>query len=269
MPFCRNCGNELDEEAQFCPKCGTPVKNQVMEKQVRARQRSMSPWLIAGIVIVAVIVLIGIIFVAFLFGGFLPFGRVGSGNIITREEPINDFSAVEVGSGFNVQVLQASSYRVLITADDNLIDDIQVSKSGNTLQISLRPFVSFTASSLKAVIYMPNVDRIQFSGGTIGSASGFQLSHELRVELSGGSRLDMIGEANKLIASCSGGSRLNFGDFKVNDAEVNLSGGSQGTIRLDGNLNADLSGGSHLNYIGNPTLNVNNSGGSSISKTSN
>ena len=25
MPYCKNCGNELPEGAQFCPKCGTAV----------------------------------------------------------------------------------------------------------------------------------------------------------------------------------------------------------------------------------------------------
>jgi hypothetical protein len=25
VPFCRNCGKELDAEAAFCPRCGTSV----------------------------------------------------------------------------------------------------------------------------------------------------------------------------------------------------------------------------------------------------
>jgi uncharacterized RDD family membrane protein YckC len=32
MPSCRNCGNELPESAQYCPKCGTPVES---AKQLR------------------------------------------------------------------------------------------------------------------------------------------------------------------------------------------------------------------------------------------
>jgi uncharacterized RDD family membrane protein YckC len=26
LPFCKNCGNELLEDAKFCPKCGAPVE---------------------------------------------------------------------------------------------------------------------------------------------------------------------------------------------------------------------------------------------------
>ena len=29
MPYCKNCGNELPEAAQFCPKCGTAVTKPV------------------------------------------------------------------------------------------------------------------------------------------------------------------------------------------------------------------------------------------------
>ncbi|HTY75141.1 MAG TPA: RDD family protein [Candidatus Nanoarchaeia archaeon] len=26
MPYCKNCGNELQSDTKFCPKCGTPVE---------------------------------------------------------------------------------------------------------------------------------------------------------------------------------------------------------------------------------------------------
>jgi len=29
MPYCKNCGNELPENAQFCPRCGTAVAKSV------------------------------------------------------------------------------------------------------------------------------------------------------------------------------------------------------------------------------------------------
>ena len=25
MPYCKNCGSELSESSEFCPKCGTPI----------------------------------------------------------------------------------------------------------------------------------------------------------------------------------------------------------------------------------------------------
>ena len=56
-------------------------------------------------------------------------------------------------------------------------------------------------------------------------------------------------------------------DFPVNDADVEFSGASSGTINLSGRLDADISGASRLYYIGEPTMgNINTSGASSLSK---
>ena len=233
-----------------------------------SRKRSvMSPWIIAGIVVLAIVVVSALIAIPLLLGGFFPFSRVaGSGNLRTQEEALSDFAIVDVGSGFKVTITQASSYSIRITADDNLFDYIQVTKAGDTLSIRLEPGVSYQTSTLKAEIAMPDLEELQFSGGVNGSAEGFVMSHDFRAELSGGSILRIDGEANNLIVTCSGGSRLELTEFAVNNASVNFSGGSQGTINLDGTLDADLSGGSKLFYIGNPTLgDINTSGGSSMS----
>jgi predicted nucleic acid-binding Zn ribbon protein len=268
MTYCKNCGAELEENAKFCSKCGTPVAMQPIErKEPTSRRRStMSPWLIAGIAVLAVVVLAAIIAIPLLLGGLLPFTRVvGSGNLRTQEEAFSDFMIVDVGSGFKVNITQASSYSVSITADDNLFDYIQVTKTSNTLTIRLESGVSFQTSTLKAEITMPDLDQVQFSGGVTGTATGFVMSHDFKAELSGGSILTMDGEANNLTAECSGGSRLELSEFTVTNASINFSGGSQGTINLNGVLDADLSGGSHLFYIGHPTFgDINTSGGSNI-----
>jgi hypothetical protein len=269
MTYCRHCGAELEENAKFCSKCGTPVAIQPTEKKepIRRKRRSMSPWAFIGIAVLAVVLVAALITFSLFLAGLVPFSRVvGSGNLRTQEETLSDFTIVDVGSGFKVNITQASSYSISITADDNLFDYIQVTKSGNTLTIRLQPVISYQTSTLKAEIAMPDLEELQFSGGVNGNATGFVLSHDFRAELSGGSSLRMDGEANNLVAECSGGSRLELSEFAVNNASIDFSGGSQGTINLVGKLDADLSGGSRLFYIGNPTLgDINTSGGSNIS----
>jgi hypothetical protein len=199
--------------------------------------------------------------------GLFPSSRVvGSGDLRTQEVAQSDFMIVDVGSGFKVNITQASSYSLSITADDNMFDYIEVTKTGNTLSVGLESGVSYQTSTLKAEITMPDLQEVQFSGGVNGTASGFVMSHDFRAELSGGSILRIEGEAGNLTATCSGGSRLELSEFGVTNASIDFSGGSQGTINVDGVLDADLSGGSLLFYIGNPTLgDINTSGGSNIS----
>jgi hypothetical protein len=221
-----------------------------------------------GIAVAAVAVIVAFVAFPFLFGGLFPFTPViGSGNEVTQQEFLTGFVNVEVGSGFKVDIAQASSFKILITADDNLFEYIQVTKTGNTLVIRLEMGVSVQTSTLRAEVTMPDLQEVQFSGGVIGTASGFVVSHDFSVELSGGSHLEMEGEAEDLLALCSGGSHLDLSEFPVNDAEIEFSGGTQGTVNLDGVLDADLSGGSQLHYMGSPTLgDINTSGGSLVSR---
>ena len=76
----------------------------------------------------------------------------------------------------------------------------------------------------------------------------------------------MQGSASDIVIEGSGASRVELADFPLNNADINLSGASTGTVNLKGRLDAELSGASKLRYIGEPTMgNINTSGGSTIS----
>jgi hypothetical protein len=86
-------------------------------------------------------------------------------------------------------------------------------------------------------------------------------------DISGASTIQLKGSANDMDANVSGASHFNLDAFTVNNADVNFSGASSGTVNLNGRLDANLSGASRLWYIGEPTMgDINTSGASTISK---
>jgi hypothetical protein len=268
MGYCRKCGTKLEDDMAYCPKCGTPVAVQERYQRVRHEEKLLSSVAIVGIVLVCV----AVVAIALVIVGLIPaigIGApvIGSGNVQTQQKDLTDFTAVEAGAGFNVQITQGSTYSVSVTTDDNILQYIEVNKAGSTLTIGLRPSLGYQTTTLKAEITMPDLQEAQFSGGVVANAAGFNMTHNFRADLSGGSRLTMAGQAADLTATCSGGANIDLSDFKVTNANVDFSGGSQGTINLDGRLDANLSGGARLFYIGNPTLGtINTSGGATISK---
>lgn len=228
---------------------------------------------------------------AVLLGFWHPFGHiVGSGNLVTQEYDFSNFTIVNVGSGFEVEITQSDSYSIDITADDNMFDYIEVFKTGETLTIRLKWGYSYESTKARdrpTNIAIPALYELEFSGGTHGAVEGFTSSHEFafglsggsslngdfttsedaQVSLSGGSTIDLDGATSDLRISGSGGSLLRLSDFIVHDANVDLSGGSEATINLCGRLDADLSGGSDLFYIEDPTMgDINTSGGSTVGK---
>ncbi len=205
---------------------------------------------------------------AFGFVGFLPGigGLRGSGNLVTETPTITGFTSVSAAMGFNVEITESSTFSVRVTLDDNLVDKLRVTKVGDTLSLSLDPG-AYLSRTLRAVITMPAIEGIDFSGGSRGAISGFVGLASLDLELSGGSHVDAEGSADDLTVDASGGSTLDLENFPVHDADVVFSGGSSGTISLDGTLDADLSGGSRLWYVGSPILgDIGTSGGSSLQK---
>ena len=269
LVYCSQCGAQNKEEATFCSKCGHPLHALTGKKAERPR-RDDSSKLIPIVVIVAAVVVISII--AFgTMGSLWPLRPVtGSGNLVTLDKSFSDFTAIDAGWGFEVTITKSDTYSVSITVDDNMVDNIQVSKSGSTLNIGLKPG-SYNRLTLKANIKLPLLRELQLSGGSHGFVNGFNVppyySGDFILGLSGGSHAEMEGSANKISVEASGGSHLDLTDFPVHNAHVDLSGGSHATINIDGRLDADLSGGSRLYYIREPTLgDIDISGGSILAR---
>jgi hypothetical protein len=205
---------------------------------------------------------------AFGYVDFIPGigGLTGSGTLVTETKSMTGFTSVSAAMGFNVEITESSTYSVMLTVDDNVVDKLKVSKIGDILSIALEPGI-YTRMTLRAVVTMPDIAKLELSGGSRGSIRGFVGLSSLDLELSGGSHVDAEGSAGDLMVDASGGSTLDLEDFPVHDANIGFSGGSSGTISLDGTLEADVSGGSRLWYIGNPTLgNIDTSGGATVQK---
>ena len=229
----------------------------------------------------------------------------GSGKLGTWDIDYSDFTKIEVGYAFEVDVTKADSYLVRITIDDNLYEYLDISKRGDTLHIGLKPNYNYANITRKAAINLPDLHKLGLSGASKANVRGFSSSHSVDFDLSGASRMDISnmktgdthfelsgashvsgsiemadgrfnlsgassleleGSANDVSIGASGASHVRLADFSVVDAKVNLSGASDATINASGRLDGGLSGGSRLYYIGNPTLGrISASGGSTIS----
>ncbi len=228
----------------------------------------MSALTIALIVIVAVAAVVAVIAIMAATGtSIIPGTVIGSGHSVTHQENFTGFTVVTVSGGFRFTITHSSSYGINVTTDDNLFSYVQITHSGNMLSVGLKPGYTYLSAPPVVEIRMPDITRLDISGGTSGTLSGFALSHDFAATASGGSVATISGAAPDLTLEASGGSRLNLPDFNTTNAHVELSGGSQATINVNGRLDANLSGGSQLFYSGNPTLgSIDVTGGSAISK---
>ncbi len=209
----------------------------------------------------------------------------GSGKLVTREMDLKGFSRIDAGAAFVLDVTHGDGYAVTVTADDNLIDRLDVSVSGDTLHIRLRPGLSLHSVTMRAKVTLPLLRGLALSGASRATVAGLQSSEDLSLSLSGASsvegtiaagdlrlgesgasRAELTGTAGNLRIEGSGASSARLAGLTVKDAHVSLSGASSAEINASGRLDADLSGASRLLYAGDPTLGrMQTSGGSIIS----
>jgi hypothetical protein len=212
----------------------------------------------------------------------------GSGNLVTKEMDYDAFDKLDISQGFQVEVEQGDSFSVVIRVDDNMIDKVQVTKTGSTLRIGLEPGQIYNLKdvTLEADVTMPELTGIDLSGGSHANLNDYSSTEEFAADLSGGSHLNgevdfgnvrldlsggshstLSGSAGDLKLDVSGGSHAKLGNLEVVDADVNASGGSHVTVYPSGTLDADANGGSHVKYLGSPVLGrIDDSGGSSVEK---
>ena len=225
-----------------------------------------------AVIIIAVVVAV-VAICAVLIVKVWPGVLIGSGNLETEQYAFNNFTRVEISSAFEFEVRQSGSYSINVTADDNVMDYVRVSQDGQTLKIRLETVPSLRLVTLRASLALPRLGGLTVSGASRGTVSYFSSTEDLDITISGASRvtgditagdiqfdisgastIQLEGSANEMVASVSGASTCNLGDFTVNDADVNVSGASTGTINLNGRLDANVSGASTLLYIGDPIM---------------
>ncbi len=196
---------------------------------------------------------------------------MGSGNLVTRQVEESDFTAVEAGSALKVDLAQSATYGVSVTADDNVIDYVEVSKVGTALRLGMKSG-SYNNATIRVLVTMPDLKSIRFSGASKGTMVGFK-PQSLEARLSGASQLtgrleagsldlsvaeasnlNLGGSADSLKLSGSGSSQTSLGDLAVSSATINLREASTATVNVRNKLDADLRSASNLYYVGTPTL---------------
>ncbi|MBI2849499.1 MAG: DUF2807 domain-containing protein [Chloroflexi bacterium] len=227
------------------------------------------------------------------FGPGFPFGDFPGPEGLeskrtTKEFEIKDFTGIEVGGAFEVEIVRADTYSVSVSAEEELFRNLEVSKKGDELEIRHSRHTGWRAqlSRPRAKITLPVLEELRLSGATRGTITGFNSSEDFRLELSGASKLDgditcadaelelsgashlrLTGSAEDMILEASGANHAELGGFSAHDVAVRLGGASHVALKMDGRLDARLGGVSHLSYIGNPTMgNIRTSGAARLSR---
>jgi serine/threonine-protein kinase len=193
---------------------------------------------------------------------------VGSGKSAAKEWSITDFTGVEIRSTFRARISKGADFKITTTADDNVLPYVRVSKEGSTLKVGLQDNQSYELKTRLGVeITLPALATLDLSGATQASLSGFKGEKELKVKISGASKVDgslsvdkaefltngasslaLAGSAKTARIEAEGASHLQLGEFLVKHCEIAIEGAStvQLAVLSETPFKAQLSGASRL-----------------------
>jgi hypothetical protein len=210
----------------------------------------------------------------------------GSGNEVTENRKVTDFTKLDISGSYKVILKQDSSLGITITGDDNLLKIIKTEISGDKLMISTDNKNICSDHDIVITIGVHNIEAIHASGAIdiksdgkiVAKNFGFDLSGATKIEMdldaadvrtdgSGVTEMTLKGQASSHSIDLSGGGEIHAFDFIVGNYNIETSGASDCEINVLHELSVNSSGASDIKYKGNPTtINNKKAGASSITK---
>ena len=230
----------------------------------------------------------------------------GSGELVTKKYDFANFTRVEVGYAFEVDITHADEFDVTIEMNENLFDYLDISQSGSILRVRMKPNYNYRLTTRQVSISMPAIRSLNLSGASRGEITGFETSNAVDLEVSGASSLEITnlvtgktgfgvsgasriignirmtdgdfdvsgastielnGEAADVVLDVSGASTARLEDFPMDTADTHVSGASSVTLEVNDRLDVEVSGASRLIYSGDAELgSIQVSGGSTLKR---
>ncbi len=207
----------------------------------------------------------------------------GNGDVATETRKVTDFTAIEVGGGFEVEVKKGAP-SLLIEAERNLLELIRSEVKGGTLIVGTKPHVSIdTNKRMRVVITAPSLTGISAAGGIdinvdvpvikaakIAASGGVQMriagidSDSLVLDASGGADLLLTGKTGAMTIDASGGVHVTARALAAKTLKVDASGGCDLDVSVSDSVKGEISGGVDLRLHGHPKVEVEESLGTSI-----
>jgi hypothetical protein len=206
-------------------------------------------------------------------GSIDPAAVAGSGRLTSRTIDLSGVTSVVAEANFVVHLGAGGPPQAVVRMDDNLVDRVDATVTGDQLHLGIKPGMSVRNATLSAELVVGQLDRLATSGASRvmlastvttpalqlvlsgnASVSGPIRINQVLATVSGASNLALSGQVEDLRLSAAGASRLPLAELTVHRLDAMLSGVSHAVVTVSGTLAAQATGASILRYRGTPQV---------------
>jgi hypothetical protein len=175
----------------------------------------------------------------------------GSGVNKSEVREVKEFTGVDVGGVFTVDITAGKEFGIEVETDDNLLQYVRTEVRGGILKIDTTERIK-PESGIRVRVTAPNIERLNVSG--VAKVFVNDLKNEsIDIDTSGASKITVAGTTTDLTIDVSGASKIDANGLKAENANVDASGASHVDVFVTGRLTSEASGASKVEYQGNPT----------------
>jgi hypothetical protein len=190
----------------------------------------------------------------------------GSGHPVSLARSLPPYDAIIVAGPVRVLVERTGEEYVELTAEDNLVDYLEMEVRGGVLYLGVEPGVS--VSPRREILYRVWSYEVLELDASGASSVDIEVGHvpTLWVTVSGASRVAPWGDADQQDLFVSGASRYDAFDLHSHEVRADVSGASLVDVRVSEVLDVAASGASRVRYLGWPEVVGDVSGGSTVTR---
>lgn len=238
--------------------------------------------------------------------GMLSYGTQikGSGKIVSRSIDASRFQGIKASRTVKVVIADTPSDKILIEADDNLIDEVTVQVKNNVLHASVDKRISglsgcsitvtvprndvigsLDASSAASIVCetpLPG-ENLRISASSAARVNIASSAAKCRIEASSAAKIDaaleteqcelsassaakvrLSGHAGKCRVELDSAAKCQADELIVTDYRIETSSAAKAAVRCEGTLRAEASSGSSIRYTGDCRTDIEQSSGGSV-----
>lgn len=210
----------------------------------------------------------------------------GSGNIITQNRSVENFSGISVSNSFDVEVKIGLVAQVRVEADDNIMKYIVTNVSGNVLRIKtnglhnmnnvhlkvyittpeLNSIKASASSSVKVLDVLKNNDKLSFTATSSADIEAEVDAPEVEAEANSSGLVTLSGKTKNYKAQVSSSGDIKSAGLLSENTKVEASSSGSADVHASVSLNAKASSSGLIDYRGAASVQQSVSSSGSVEK---
>jgi hypothetical protein len=195
---------------------------------------------------------------------FAGFGVNGSGRLVTEDRAVSGFTGLSLSLPATVDVAQGASEKLTVTADDNVMAEIETVVERGVLKLRFRKnFTSHNKVTIRIAVAVKALDSIAVSGSGDVSAPALTAT-KLAIHIAGSGNTRVGGRADSLEVNISGSGDVDAARLDTKSTAVSIAGSGDAIVWARQALRARVAGSGDIRYLGDPAITKSIAGSGSV-----